>query len=214
MLPNIKRNAGARKWSRFADSVKFLPKNQSEAIKRDKKQQRDAVLLLAKAGCLIVAVFCCRWRKDNMEIDFSAESSHFSLVGGNLVISNPVKEQHVGNYCCYATNTFGSVISREASVQFGCRWHRCEPLSPPSPHAGCSDAACRINRAPLWSSTSCILNTLESQRQLGQITAGVKSAVCERSEVVTSLLPLRQFKCFSNCGHQTEPLYMETKGIQ
>lgn len=62
-----------------------------------------------------------------MEIDFSAESSHFSLTGGNLVISNPVKEQHVGNYCCLAANTFGTIISREASVQFGCRWHRCDP---------------------------------------------------------------------------------------
>lgn len=68
-----------------------------------------------------------------MEIDFSAESSHFSLMGGNLVISNPVKEQHVGNYCCLAANTFGTVISREASVQFGCRWHRCEPPPHPPP---------------------------------------------------------------------------------
>lgn len=66
-----------------------------------------------------------------MDIDFSAESSHFSLMGGNLVISNPVKEQHVGNYCCLAANTFGTVISREASVQFGCRWHRCDPPPPP-----------------------------------------------------------------------------------
>lgn len=74
----------------------------------------------------MAAVFCCRWRKDNTEIDFSAEGDHYSLMGGNLVISNPVKEQHVGNYSCLAVNTFGTVISREASVQFGCRWHRCE----------------------------------------------------------------------------------------
>ncbi|XP_029697399.1 contactin-1a isoform X1 [Takifugu rubripes] len=60
-----------------------------------------------------------KWRKDNKDIDFSAESSHFSLMGGNLVISDPVKEQHAGNYCCLAANTFGTVISREASVQFG-----------------------------------------------------------------------------------------------
>lgn len=74
----------------------------------------------------ITSVFCCRWRKDNTEIDFSAEGSHYSLMGGNLVISNPVKEQHVGSYSCLAANTFGTVISREASVQFGCRWRRCE----------------------------------------------------------------------------------------
>lgn len=61
-----------------------------------------------------------------MEIDFSAEGSHYSLLGGNLVISNPVKEQHVGRYRCLAANTLGTVISREASVQFGCRWHTCD----------------------------------------------------------------------------------------
>lgn len=47
-------------------------------------------------------------------------------MGGNLVINSPVKEQHVGNYSCLAANAFGTVISREASVQFGCRWRRCE----------------------------------------------------------------------------------------
>ncbi|CAG08665.1 unnamed protein product, partial [Tetraodon nigroviridis] len=60
-----------------------------------------------------------KWRKDNTEIDFSAEGSHYSLMGGNLVISSPVKEQHVGNYSCLAANAFGAVVSREASVQFG-----------------------------------------------------------------------------------------------
>nr|XP_046250575.1 contactin-1a-like [Scatophagus argus]XP_046250576.1 contactin-1a-like [Scatophagus argus]XP_046250577.1 contactin-1a-like [Scatophagus argus] len=60
-----------------------------------------------------------KWMKDGMEIDLNAEDSHYSLVGGNLVISNPVKSQHVGTYSCMATNTYGTVISREASVQFG-----------------------------------------------------------------------------------------------
>lgn len=76
-----------------------------------------------------------------MDIDFSAEGGHFSLMGGNLVISSPVKEQHVGNYSCLAANAFGAVISREASVQFGCRWRRREPLPPAAP--------CRLQRTRL-----------------------------------------------------------------
>lgn len=59
--------------------------------------------------------------KDNEIIDLQAEGSHYSLVGGNLVISNPIKTQHVGKYSCSASNTYGRVISREASVQFGCK---------------------------------------------------------------------------------------------
>lgn len=62
-----------------------------------------------------------RWMLDDMEIDLNAQDSHYSLVGGNLVISNPIKTQHVGQYFCLATNQHGTVISREASVQFGCK---------------------------------------------------------------------------------------------
>uniref|UniRef100_A0A669D359 Contactin 1 n=1 Tax=Oreochromis niloticus TaxID=8128 RepID=A0A669D359_ORENI len=60
-----------------------------------------------------------KWKLDHMEIDLNAEGSHYSLAGGNLVISNPDKTVHVGKYSCLATNTYGTVISREASVQFG-----------------------------------------------------------------------------------------------
>lgn len=60
-----------------------------------------------------------KWTMDDEEIDLNAEGSHYSLVGGNLVISNPIKTQHVGKYACLASNTYGTIISREASVQFG-----------------------------------------------------------------------------------------------
>ncbi|XP_074488436.1 contactin-1a [Sebastes fasciatus] len=60
-----------------------------------------------------------KWTLDNMEIDLTAQGSHYRLAGGNLVISNPVKTKHVGQYLCMATNMYGTIISREASVQFG-----------------------------------------------------------------------------------------------
>ncbi|CAJ1056293.1 contactin-1a-like isoform X3 [Xyrichtys novacula] len=60
-----------------------------------------------------------KWMLEDTEIDFTAEGSHYSLVGGNLVISNPVKTLHVGKYSCLAYNKFGTVVSQKASVQFG-----------------------------------------------------------------------------------------------
>lgn len=59
--------------------------------------------------------------KDGIEIDLNAEGGHYSLMGGYLVISNPIKLQHVGKYSCLATNMYGTVISQEALVQFGCK---------------------------------------------------------------------------------------------
>lgn len=47
---------------------------------------------------------------------------HFSLVGGNLVITNPDKSKHAGKYVCVAKNVYGTVISKEATVKFGCMW--------------------------------------------------------------------------------------------
>ncbi|XP_068458470.1 contactin-1a-like isoform X2 [Clinocottus analis] len=60
-----------------------------------------------------------KWKIDNVEIDLKTQGDHYSLVGGNLVISSPTKTKHVGQYFCLATNIHGTVISREASVQFG-----------------------------------------------------------------------------------------------
>lgn len=59
------------------------------------------------------------WMFDGAEIDLNAHDSHYSLASGNLVISNPNRGTHVGHYSCLASNKYGSVISRSASVQFG-----------------------------------------------------------------------------------------------
>lgn len=47
--------------------------------------------------------------------------SRYRLVAGDLVISNPVKAKDAGSYQCVATNTRGTVVSREASLRFGCK---------------------------------------------------------------------------------------------
>uniref|UniRef100_A0A9J8CH47 Contactin 1 n=1 Tax=Cyprinus carpio carpio TaxID=630221 RepID=A0A9J8CH47_CYPCA len=59
-----------------------------------------------------------RWRLNNTEIVIGNDD-HYSLMGGNLVISVPDKSKHAGNYSCLASNEFGTLVSQKASVQFG-----------------------------------------------------------------------------------------------
>lgn len=62
-----------------------------------------------------------RWRRDNWEIKLMEQpDEHYSLVGGNLVITNPRQKKHAGTYICVARNIYGTVISKEARVKFGC----------------------------------------------------------------------------------------------
>uniref|UniRef100_A0A673BVK0 Contactin 1b n=1 Tax=Sphaeramia orbicularis TaxID=375764 RepID=A0A673BVK0_9TELE len=61
-----------------------------------------------------------RWRRDNWEIKLMEQpDEHYSLVGGNLVITNPRQKKHAGTYVCVAWNVYGTVISKEARVKFG-----------------------------------------------------------------------------------------------
>uniref|UniRef100_U3KGC1 Contactin 6 n=1 Tax=Ficedula albicollis TaxID=59894 RepID=U3KGC1_FICAL len=43
---------------------------------------------------------------------------YYRLVGGSLAINNPHKNQDIGTYQCLATNSFGTILSRKAKLQF------------------------------------------------------------------------------------------------
>uniref|UniRef100_A0AAR2LWV6 Contactin 4 n=1 Tax=Pygocentrus nattereri TaxID=42514 RepID=A0AAR2LWV6_PYGNA len=58
-----------------------------------------------------------RW-KLNGTIISPKPSSHYSLSGGNLRISRLNKDQDSGTYQCLASNSFGTIVSREASLTF------------------------------------------------------------------------------------------------
>ncbi|XP_036003268.1 contactin-1a isoform X1 [Fundulus heteroclitus] len=60
-----------------------------------------------------------RWMLNDTYVDPNSHDSHYSLSGGNLIITNPVRTKHVGKYSCLATNMYGTVVSQKASVQFG-----------------------------------------------------------------------------------------------
>ncbi|KAL2091480.1 hypothetical protein ACEWY4_013743 [Coilia grayii] len=58
-----------------------------------------------------------RWRLNGSIID-PTSGSHYTLSGGNLRISHLNKDRDAGTYQCLASNSFGTIISREASLTF------------------------------------------------------------------------------------------------
>ncbi|KAI4904779.1 hypothetical protein NFI96_010045 [Prochilodus magdalenae] len=65
-----------------------------------------------------------RW-KLNGTIISPKPSSHYSLSGGNLRISRLNKDQDSGTYQCLASNSYGTIVSREASLTFA--YHSSSP---------------------------------------------------------------------------------------
>uniref|UniRef100_A0A8U8B8W2 Contactin-5 n=1 Tax=Geospiza parvula TaxID=87175 RepID=A0A8U8B8W2_GEOPR len=58
-----------------------------------------------------------RWLRNGTEIDIESDY-RFSLIEGSLIISNPSEMKDSGQYQCLTTNMFGSILSREAVLQF------------------------------------------------------------------------------------------------
>ncbi|KAI1231025.1 hypothetical protein IHE44_0008468 [Lamprotornis superbus] len=64
--------------------------------------------------------------------------SRYRLVAGDLVISNPVKAKDSGSYQCVASNSRGTVVSREASLRFGCKFGTARCFFMSEFHSACS----------------------------------------------------------------------------
>lgn len=77
--------------------------------------------------CLLLALKCSssffflflRWLRNGTEIDVESDY-RYSLIEGSLIISNPNEMKDSGQYQCLTTNMFGSILSREAVLQFAC----------------------------------------------------------------------------------------------
>uniref|UniRef100_G3PD46 Contactin 4 n=1 Tax=Gasterosteus aculeatus aculeatus TaxID=481459 RepID=G3PD46_GASAC len=63
------------------------------------------------------AMATVRWKLNGTEIS-PRSGSHYSLSGGNLRISHLNKDHDAGTYQCLASNSFGTIVSREASLTF------------------------------------------------------------------------------------------------
>ncbi|KAG9353313.1 hypothetical protein JZ751_017890 [Albula glossodonta] len=58
-----------------------------------------------------------RWKFNGRDIDLGTDLN-YNLVEGNLLINKPEASRHGGTYQCIAGNSIGTVVSREARVQF------------------------------------------------------------------------------------------------
>ncbi|EDL91468.1 contactin 4, isoform CRA_c [Rattus norvegicus] len=58
-----------------------------------------------------------RWKLNGTDVDIGMDF-RYSVVEGSLLINNPNKTQDSGTYQCIATNSFGTIVSREAKLQF------------------------------------------------------------------------------------------------
>uniref|UniRef100_A0A3B3WRY4 Contactin 4 n=1 Tax=Poecilia mexicana TaxID=48701 RepID=A0A3B3WRY4_9TELE len=91
------------------------------------KQPGSIVYPVETVGTNREVVFSCeaqgsppptyRWKLNGTEVTPKA-GSHYSLSGGNLRISRLNKDQDAGTYQCLASNSFGTIVSREASLTF------------------------------------------------------------------------------------------------
>uniref|UniRef100_H3A356 Contactin 1 n=1 Tax=Latimeria chalumnae TaxID=7897 RepID=H3A356_LATCH len=58
-----------------------------------------------------------KWKLNSWDINL--DNDHYSMVGGNLMITNPEKHKDAGKYICIATNEYGTIVSKEATLSFG-----------------------------------------------------------------------------------------------
>uniref|UniRef100_A0A8C2BD23 Contactin 4 n=1 Tax=Cyprinus carpio TaxID=7962 RepID=A0A8C2BD23_CYPCA len=58
-----------------------------------------------------------RWKFNGKDLDIDMDFN-YSLAEGNLLINNPQATKHSGVYQCITTNAFGTILSREAKVEF------------------------------------------------------------------------------------------------
>lgn len=60
------------------------------------------------------------WYLNRTEIDAGADF-RYSVFDGSLVINNASVIGNYGMYQCKAENSFGTILSREALLQFACK---------------------------------------------------------------------------------------------
>ncbi|XP_030056084.1 contactin-5 [Microcaecilia unicolor] len=58
-----------------------------------------------------------RWLHNGTEINME-NNYRYSLIEGNFIILSPLEEKDSGRYQCVTYNSFGTILSREASLQF------------------------------------------------------------------------------------------------
>ncbi|NP_001398654.1 contactin-4 isoform 5 precursor [Mus musculus] len=129
-----------------------------------------------------------RWKINGTDVDIGMDF-RYSVVDGSLLINNPNKTQDAGTYQCIATNSFGTIVSREAKLQFAYlenfktrtrstvsvrRGQGMVLLCGPPPHSGELSYAWIFNEYPSYQ---------DNRRFVSQETGNLYIAKVEKSDV-------------------------------
>ncbi|XP_023403767.1 contactin-4 isoform X5 [Loxodonta africana] len=129
-----------------------------------------------------------RWKLNGTVVDIGMDF-RYSVVEGSLLINNPNKTQDAGTYQCIATNSFGTIVSREAKLQFAYlenfktrtrstvsvrQGQGMVLLCGPPPHAGELSYAWIFNEYPSYQ---------DNRRFVSQETGNLYIAKVEKSDV-------------------------------
>uniref|UniRef100_A0A4W6CB34 Contactin 3a, tandem duplicate 1 n=1 Tax=Lates calcarifer TaxID=8187 RepID=A0A4W6CB34_LATCA len=82
---------------------------------RGMTKHREPQFLPLRTFCCVSCACIHRWKLNDSFI-LPRPGSRYTLMGGNLHISHLNKEEDVGIYQCLASNSFGTIVSREASL--------------------------------------------------------------------------------------------------
>lgn len=75
----------------------------------------------SKCTLLLLLVLFFSWYINRTEVDAEADY-RYSFIDGNLIITNASEITDYGKYQCKAENSFGTVLSRDALLQFACKY--------------------------------------------------------------------------------------------
>ncbi|XP_058844671.1 contactin-4-like isoform X1 [Acipenser ruthenus] len=161
-----------------------------------------------------------RWKLNGTVIDPGMDY-RYSLVGGHLHISNLNKDQDVGTFQCVASNTVGTIVSKEAVLQFAYLEHFKTQtrstvsvregqgvvlLCGPPPHSGGLMYSWIFNEYPAFMQQ-------DTRRFVSQETGNMYIAKVEPSDVGNYTCVVTNTVTNSRVQGPTTPLVLRTDGV-
>ncbi|XP_017335938.1 contactin-4 isoform X1 [Ictalurus punctatus] len=161
-----------------------------------------------------------RWKLNGTSIDPTFDS-RYTLFGGNLRITRLNKDQDSGIYQCFASNSFGTIVSRKASLTFAYlenfRTHRRSAVSVragqgvvllcgPPPHSGALTFSWIFNEYPSYVKQ-------DSRRFVSQETGNLYIAKVEPSDVGNYTCVVTNTVTKTHVHGPPTPLILRTDGV-